>query len=135
MKFYRVKPKFKKNKLEIWESSLTKNRRENTQKEEFGFKKSMFAVSKTVKISILRRWHWILISKGNTNTLSFQFNETPLIFNIFSFYFHLNILLCRFFNGYKFLIKLKKNTPKKPSIMIDSMPSHTKNVIKLKSES
>jgi hypothetical protein len=56
LNFYTAKAKPKKNKSKISGRPLTRNRKENIQKEGLGCKKNMFAVSKTVRINILLKW-------------------------------------------------------------------------------
>jgi hypothetical protein len=53
---YRAKAKPRKNKSKISGRRLIRKKKENIQKEELDCKKSMFAVSKTVRINILLKW-------------------------------------------------------------------------------
>jgi len=52
-----MKTKLKRNKSKNLERLQIKNKKENIQKEDFGFKKNLLAVTKTVKINILHKWH------------------------------------------------------------------------------
>jgi len=52
-----MKTKIKRNKSKNLERLQIKNKKENIQKEDLGFKKNLFAVTKTVKINILHKWH------------------------------------------------------------------------------